>query len=125
MPTFIERQDLAKQFADNVVRMRRCLHTAGKQVDDDDIVVAWAAYSDGLCAGWRILPENEDELLAILLKHLPPSGQRVTIQDAGDGSGDGMLELPDDLIVQLGWKEGDTLSITNDESGALILHRAE
>lgn len=127
MPTFSERQEFAQQFADNVARMRRCLYAAGKQVEDDDIVYAWADYSDGLCAGWLMLPEKDKDLLAILLKHLPPSSMRwrTTIQDAGDGSGDGILELPDELLAQLGWAEGDTLSITKAESGDLILRRVE
>lgn len=125
IPTYSERQALAQQFSDNVARMRHCLHTAGKQVEDDDIVYAWTDYSDGLCAGWLMLPEKDEALLAILLKHLPPSGRRwrTTIRDAGDGSGDGILELPDDMLTQLGWKDGDTLSITKEESGDLILRR--
>ena len=36
---------------------------------------------------------------------------------------DGILELPDELLAELGWKEGDALSITTEESGDLILRR--
>jgi hypothetical protein len=34
-----------------------------------------------------------------------------TIEDAGDGSGDGILTFPDGLCDDLGWKEGDTLNL--------------
>ena len=127
IPTYSERQALARQFSDNVARMRHCLQAAGKQAEDDDIVYAWADYSDGLCAGWLMLPEKDGALLEILLRHLPPPGRRwrTTIRDAGDGSGDGILELPDGMLTQLGWKDGDTLSITKEESGDLILRRVE
>jgi hypothetical protein len=123
MPTFHDRQELAQKFADDVVRMRRCLHAVGKHVDDDDLVYAWADYSDGLCACWLTLPEEDDDLLVILSKHLPPlsMSSRVTIQDTRDGSGERMLELPDVLLTKLGWAVGDMLSITRTESGNLTL----
>lgn len=127
LPTFSERQALAKQFAVDLVRMRQCLTNAGKQVDDDNIIYAWADYSDGLCAGWLTLPEPDEDLLAILLKHLPASHRAwyVTAMDAGDGSGDVVLPLPEEMLARAGWKEGDKLSIELTESGAWILQRVE
>lgn len=131
MPTFSERQELAKQFADHVVRMRRCLQAAGRHVLDDDVVRAWAQYSDDLCAGWLMLPEDDPALLDILLKYLPSNTDtranlwRTTIVEASDDSGDGIMQLPTELLQQTGWKEGDTLSIVQDESGDLIIRRAE
>lgn len=61
--------------------------------EDDDIVYAWADYSDAVCAGWLMLPETSDVSLTILLKHLPPTGKRwsAKIVGAADCSGDGML----------------------------------
>ena len=73
MPTFCDRQELARKFADDVARMRRCLHAVDKHVNDDEVVYAWADYSDGLCACWLTLPDEDRDLLAILSKHLPPS----------------------------------------------------
>lgn len=38
----------------------------------------------------------------------------IEIQDAPDGSGDGVLQLPDDLwseLVALGWQAGDVLEL--------------
>jgi hypothetical protein len=125
--TFRERQELAVQFANDVARMRRCVQAAGRQVEDDDLVYAWADYCDGWAAGWLTLPEEEEALLAILLKHLPPARGhwRATMLDAGDGTGDGVLPLPDELLAQMGWQEGDILSITRDECGDLILRRVD
>ena len=71
MPTFDERQELAIQFADHVTRMRRCMQDIDKPVKDDDLVYAWADYSDGVCASWLMLPEEDSALLEILLKYLP------------------------------------------------------
>lgn len=97
------------------------------KVEDDDIVHAWADYSDAVCASWLMLPEDDDALLKILLQHLPTSRVtwQTTVLDAGDGCGECVLELPEDLLVRTGWKEGDTLIITQAESGGWILERVE
>lgn len=127
VPEYPERRELAKQFASDVARMRNCLQAAGKEVDEDDIVCAWTDYSDGLCAVWLMLPDKDDALLAILLKHLPPSRLvwQLTVEDAGDSSGAAMLSLPEELLTQAGWKLGDKLSVAIAEPGALILQRME
>ncbi len=127
VPTFSERQDLARRFANDVARMRHCLQSTGNHVTDDDLVYAWADYSDSLCAGWLMLPEADGDLRALLSKYLPPTGKRwrTTMFDAGDGTGDSILALPVDLLAQMGWKESDTLSIIQDDSGDVILRRVE
>lgn len=131
MPTFSERQELAKQFADHVARMRSCLQAVGRHVSDDDAVLAWTTYSEDICAGWLMLPDDDPALLEILLKYLPSGTDtrtnlwRTTIVEASDGSGDGIIQLPDELLMQIGWKEGDTLSIVQDDSGNLIIRRFE
>lgn len=107
--------------------MQRCLQDAGKYVTKDDIVYAWADYSISLGVEWMMPPEEDEALLNILLQHLPPFNARwqTTILDAGDGSGDGILELPDELCSQMGWKAGDKLSLTLTESGGLLLRHAD
>ena len=47
------------------------------------------------------------------------------IEDAGDGSGDGILTFPPELIEQTGWKEGDTLNLEVSEAGTLIIAKKE
>lgn len=35
----------------------------------------------------------------------------IPVIDAGDGSGDGFITFPDELLASTGWIEGDTLSL--------------
>jgi hypothetical protein len=58
-----------------------------------------------------------------LTSNMRPTQWSTTIEDAGDGSGDGMLLLPDDLVEQLGWKEGDVLAISPTDSGKIVIRR--
>jgi len=43
------------------------------------------------------------------------------IEDAPDGSGDGILTFPDEMVEELGWKEGQKLDIYLDSDGNIIL----
>lgn len=127
MPTYSDRQDLARQFPEAVARMRRCLNAAGIQVDDDDIVYAWADYSYNLCAQWLALPDADQDLLVILKEHLRPPGSawQVVVEDAGDGTGDGFIVLPTELLAQLGWSVGDALKVGAAHEGTVLLRRRE
>ena len=49
----------------------------------------------------------------------------VQIEDALDGSGDGILTFPPELIAETGWKEGDTLNLEVSEAGTLIITKKE
>ncbi|MFD2272573.1 hypothetical protein ACFS07_19285 [Undibacterium arcticum] len=123
IPTLAERQQLAKDFTPDVERMRCCLEAAGHKVKTDRIVRAWADYSESICASWLGLPDegNDAMLLAILLRYLPPvpikdaeSGLFVTrIMDAGDESGDGILELPDELLGGAGLERRRCTDVVN------------
>lgn len=72
---------------------------------------------------WLQLPSDDTELLNILLQHLPSTKMlqanplKAKLVDTGDGSGDALLVLPDELLMQLGWDEEDTLevSVRNDQ----------
>lgn len=44
-----------------------------------------------------------------------PDSWRVVCQDAGDGSGDVIVELPSELLERLGWALGDELTIEKHE----------
>lgn len=54
---------------------------------------------------------------------VPPGPWFTTVKDAGDGSGDCILELPDDLIKYAGWKVGDTLDLSLGVNNEIILHK--
>ena len=44
---------------------------------------------------------------------------QLTLEDAGDGSGDAILLLPDDLLEHLNWHEGDVLDLSATDDGAI------
>lgn len=43
------------------------------------------------------------------------------VLDAEDGSGDAIIELPEELMAQLGWRIGDELDFTVVEASQLQL----
>ena len=43
------------------------------------------------------------------------------IIDAGDGSGDCILPLPDDLCTLMGWSEGAVVNVSVSEAGELVV----
>lgn len=45
---------------------------------------------------------------------------KLTCRDAGDGCGDAILDLPDDLLQAAGWTEGDTLELEPDPDCSTI-----
>ena len=40
---------------------------------------------------------------------------KLILIDAGDGTGDALIELPDDLLAAVGWVEGELLEIEQVE----------
>ncbi|MEU6148343.1 AbrB/MazE/SpoVT family DNA-binding domain-containing protein [Streptomyces sp. NPDC047081] len=45
----------------------------------------------------------------------------VECLDAGDGSGDVIVELPQDFLDEMNLKTGDTLDFAIDEAGIIIM----
>jgi hypothetical protein len=45
------------------------------------------------------------------------------IEDANDGSGDGILTFPEGFCKTVGWKEGDTLNLCVSVAGNLIISK--
>jgi len=58
-------------------------------------------------------------------KYAPkPNTWTTTIEDINDGTGDGLLTLPPELLEKTGWGEGDTLNIDIDlVTGSIILSK--
>lgn len=44
----------------------------------------------------------------------------LTLIDPGDGSGDVLVELPDDLLATVGWVEGELLEVEQVEKSIII-----
>ena len=49
----------------------------------------------------------------------------TTMEDAADGSGDGILTFPPELLVDMGWKEGDSLDISINKFGVVIIKKLD
>ncbi|WP_047540072.1 hypothetical protein [Methylotenera versatilis] len=45
---------------------------------------------------------------------------KLTLIDAGDESGDALIELPDELLAKVGWVEGELLEIEQVEKCIII-----
>lgn len=48
----------------------------------------------------------------------------TTFEDANDGTGDGILTFPEEMLTELGWKEGTVLDISVKD-GKIILKSKE
>ncbi|MBH3431292.1 hypothetical protein [Pseudomonas citronellolis] len=48
-------------------------------------------------------------------------GWKLTCRDAGDGSGDMVVDLPDDLLQAAGWNVGDTLELVRDPNDSMAI----
>lgn len=128
-----ERLGFEDQFRIDVERMLRCANDAGYGLTEDDLVSAWTDYSESLCATWMMLPKENDNLLSILLKHIESTSSSrdgsiqftTTVVDAGDGTGDGIIEVPDELLAALGWRVGDVLSVVVREPSILVVEHLD
>lgn len=126
-------RSFADQFKIDVERMLCCVLDAGYSLTEDDLVTAWTDYSESLCATWLMLPEENETLLSILLRHIETTGSsrdgsikfNTTVVDAGDGTGDGIIEIPNELLESLGWREGDVLSVIVSEPAVLVVERLD
>lgn len=51
---------------------------------------------------------------------ITPESWRVVCHDPADGSGDVVIELPSELLDQLGWSVGDELSVEAGEGNICL-----
>ncbi|MES2025052.1 MAG: AbrB/MazE/SpoVT family DNA-binding domain-containing protein [Pseudomonadota bacterium] len=120
-----ERVELLHQHSNDIARIQHCLLVNARTVTQLQAVSMWLDYSESHCAIWLQLPSDDKELLNILIQHLPsttmlqanPPTWQAKLVDAGDDSRDAVLVLPDELLMQLGWDEDDTLEVSlhNDQ----------
>ena len=52
-----------------------------------------------------------------------PDTYRVTFIDSNDGSGDGILPLPDEVLKNLNWEIGDLLTIEVLDNREIIISK--
>lgn len=45
------------------------------------------------------------------MKNADQTHWEIQLADAGDGSGDALLLFPPEMMVLMGWSEGDTLTV--------------
>ena len=125
-----ELASISTEFPNDLVRMRNCLRRVGRVAPDGVLILAWARYSDSLCASWLMLPEDDIALTEILVSYLQevstPIGEAIcaSLEDAEGKAGNAVVMLPLDLLHRLGWKNGDTLSLSEDSQGGLTVRRA-
>ena len=62
-------------------------------------------------------------ILLLLLQALGESRFQSTLIDARDGSGDQIVSLPDELVQEMGWQEGDVLNIRKRVDGVIVLSK--
>ncbi|GGK02379.1 hypothetical protein GCM10009304_30230 [Pseudomonas matsuisoli] len=46
----------------------------------------------------------------------------LTLHDAADGTGDGFIDLPPELLKQEGWEAGDEFSIEVEDHSVILTH---
>jgi hypothetical protein len=61
--------------------------------------------------------------LRLLLQALGESRFQSTLIDAGDGSGDQIVSLPDERVQEMDWQEGDALNIRKRVDGVIVLSK--
>lgn len=126
-----DRLELLQQFGNDIARIQHCLLSSAHTVTPLQAVSMWSDYSENHCVIWMGLPVEDKDLLDILVRHLPsttmlhanPPSWQVTLVDAGDESGDAVLHLPDELLMQLGWDEGDTLEVSIQNDQLLVVRK--
>ena len=49
----------------------------------------------------------------------------VTVEEAEDGSGDLVMPLPQEMLDQVGWVEGDTLEWIDNKDGSWSIQKVK
>lgn len=113
--------------ADDIRRMQTCAAEAGYEVSEEALASAWLSYSGGFAATWLELPDDDRRLLADLLTgNDPPLAACARWTTSLIGRDDGAkhsLELPNDLLAELGWATADVVEIVRFPDGEIRLRK--
>lgn len=76
------------------------------------------------------VPEKawHEELTKVMHEWVNPTQKtyrNITIEDAADGSGDGILTFTPEFLEETGWKEGDTIFMKVSDDRKLILRKKD
>lgn len=61
-----------REFPQDVARLVGVARDAGYGLSPADAERVWISYSEGLCAGWLVLGDDDEDLLRIILEHTAP-----------------------------------------------------
>ncbi len=67
-------------YSDDITRMRQICHRKGFETTRADVTEAWAHHSERVCAGWLVLPEDDEELFLELLEEMETEVDDDTIK---------------------------------------------
>ncbi|WP_115779585.1 AbrB/MazE/SpoVT family DNA-binding domain-containing protein [Paraburkholderia caffeinilytica] len=122
--SLMEMRSLAAEFPDAIKRMKACLRATGRVATDEQVVWAWSEYSESVCASWLLLPESDDDLVVLLLRHWPACELHATgciaTLTAGDFGGSPQLSLPEEVIRKMGWTCGDEVELQRQGDSLVV-----
>lgn len=49
----------------------------------------------------------------------------VTLEDAGDGSGDVVVPFPEEFLKEAGWLEGDSITFKTTEGSIILINTSK
>ena len=62
--------DYSNYREDSILRMMKICIERNILATEEQVVDAWEGYSDSMCAGWMLLPDNDDDVFVLLEPHL-------------------------------------------------------
>lgn len=96
-----------------------CDH-AEKQQQELSVDGKTLSYSEAIAAGWKMTDDG------FWYKDQEQYSKKWTLPVEVDGaSGEYYLQLPDDLLDKLNWKEGDTLEYISNSDGSFIVKKCD
>lgn len=60
------------KYDDDIDRMLKICIDAGYSIQRRDLIELWCDFSDELCATWLLLPEQDEDILQIILEKATP-----------------------------------------------------
>lgn len=117
--------------SEDILRMKSCFSQAGYDVNAETLAAAWLSYSQGFAATWLGLPDDDRRLLRDLLEGqhpaliLSPTGKdcwTTSLVNSNDGHSH-RVELPNELLAELGWEAADVVEIARLPCGEIRLRK--